>query len=249
MAKSFARYGIRPASTRKTPHGIWMAPKKDAVYDRVRFDSMRHDRDEVFRFIWENRELLELRDGAYTRVLSVRPCTRIEVDGFVLRETIAEYYQMARLTPDEMVKLGIKAPPEYLAQLAAHRANRLRRKDELKEADAEREAAGVDDAEADEPGEAALATGGQPGSPGDDADFDDGTPLYGGGVLVFSEYGRLKYWIHNDVFGSRQSRRLKHLWETRQLVAMRDSAEYKRARLSSLHRRRARSVQAPMEGW
>jgi hypothetical protein len=54
---------------------------------------MRSDKDEVFRFIWENRDLLELRDGAYTEVLSVRPSVRTGIDGFVVRETVAEYYQ------------------------------------------------------------------------------------------------------------------------------------------------------------
>jgi hypothetical protein len=45
---------------------------------------------EVFRFIWDNRDKLQLRDGAYTEVLSVRPSTRTGVDGFVVRETVAQ---------------------------------------------------------------------------------------------------------------------------------------------------------------
>ena len=77
-------------------------------YDRVRFESMKSDKDEVFRFIWDNREKLQLRDGAYTEVLSVRPSTRIGIDGFVVRETVAQYYQVARLTPDEMRAEGIR---------------------------------------------------------------------------------------------------------------------------------------------
>ena len=51
------------------------------------------DPDEVFRFLWANRAALEVYDQANTRVLSVRPCTRVGPDGFVLHETVSEYLQ------------------------------------------------------------------------------------------------------------------------------------------------------------
>jgi hypothetical protein len=67
----------------------------------VRFEAMRTDRDEVFRFLWTTGR--RSRSGtAYTEVLSVRPCTRVSPDGFTLRETVAEFYQVARLTPAEL---------------------------------------------------------------------------------------------------------------------------------------------------
>ena len=66
----------------------------------MRFESMRSDKDEVFRFVWENRKALELRKGAYTQVLSVRPCTRVGTDGFTLRETWP-VLPVAQLTPAE----------------------------------------------------------------------------------------------------------------------------------------------------
>jgi hypothetical protein len=38
--------------------------------------------------------------------------------------------------------------------------------------------------------------------------------LYGGGILIFNEWGRLKYHIRNRVLNKeRQTRRLKFLWE------------------------------------
>ena len=53
---------------------------------------------------------------------------------------------------------------------------------------------------------------------GDDAG-EPTTPVYGGGVLIFDEYGKLKYHVHNDVFGSRQTGRLQYLWDVGQLRA------------------------------
>ncbi|MGH7340108.1 MAG: hypothetical protein ACREKH_06430, partial [Candidatus Rokuibacteriota bacterium] len=77
------------------------------------------------------------------------------------------------------------------------------------------------------------------------------TPLYGGGVLIFDEYGRLKYHVHNDVFGGpRQAKRLKYLWETGLLEPGREGARLQAARLSTIHRLRALDARKfPAEGW
>ena len=98
---------------------MWQEPPAGLKYDRVRFDSLKTDKDEVFRFIWDNRGPLKLQDGAYTEVLSVQPSTRIGVDGFVVRETVAQYYQVARLTPDELRAVGIRLPRDYERALKA----------------------------------------------------------------------------------------------------------------------------------
>jgi hypothetical protein len=225
LLEQFAAYGIRPASRRRDPRGIWNPAPTDLSYDRVRFESMRSDKDEVFRFLWENRTALELRPGAYTEVLSVRPCIRTGGDGFVLRETVAEYYQVARLTPSELKRVGVKAPAAYLRAL-----------DELKK---ERFLARASRDEGDELG----------GQTADDIP-ESVTPLYGGGVLVFDEYGKLKYSINKDVFGPSQTARLRYLWDTGQLRVGQGSATYKAAKLSSLHRLRAIDARrSPAEGW
>ena len=39
---------------------------------------------------WENQDALGVQTDAYAKVISVRPCLRTGVDGFVLRETVAE---------------------------------------------------------------------------------------------------------------------------------------------------------------
>jgi hypothetical protein len=186
---------------------------------------MRTDKDEVFRFMWDNREALELALGAYTEVLSVRPCTRLGKDGFTLHETVAEYYQVARLTPEELRQKKIALPAEYLAELSRQRSERLERRT--------RSLSATSDADLPEPETAPV------------------TPIYGGGVLVFDEYGKLKYHLGNGVFSKRQSERLRYLWDVGQLqVGRSGDARLSPARLSAIHRSRAidaRRFQA--EGW
>lgn len=225
MLASFRSYGIEPAATRADEPGAWPYEKRRMRYERVRFDSMRTDKDEVFHFLWDNRKALRLRPGAYTEVLSVRPCMRVGVDGFTVRETVAEYYQVARLTPSELKQKGIALPASYLAELAKQRAERQERR--------AGSLGGGDDAEAP-----------------DEPDTEPVTPVYGGGVLIFDEYGKLKYHVHNDVFGRRQSKRLEHLWASGSLRAGADGARLSPSRLADLHRLRAigtRRVQA--EAW
>ena len=224
MLRSFDGYGIKPAATRADEPGAWRHERGRMRYERVRFDSMRTDKDEVFRFLWDNRDKLKLRPGAYTEVLSVRPCVRIGLDGFTLHETVAEYYQVARLTDSELQQKGIKLPADYRAELAKSRAERQARR------------------------EKSLSDG--EGEPPEEPDTDPVTPVYGGGVLIFDEYGKLKYHVHNDVFGSRQTRRLQYLWNAGQLRAGAEGARLSPARLSDIHRQRAIAARRfPAEGW
>jgi len=163
---------------------------------------------------------------------------RIGFDGFVVRETVVTYYQVARLTPDELAAVGVKAPADYLRRLAELDAERRQKR----EADAARRTARSAVAPPDE----------SPDEGADASDDDQGilTPLYGGGVLIFDEYGHVKYWVHNDVFGSSQQARLKYLWEEGLLLAKQDGARLRAERLSSLHRARALGVRrAFREGW
>jgi hypothetical protein len=228
--QSFAAFGIQPRTRRAD--GSWDEIDEPLDYDRVRFESMRSDEDEVFRFLWENREALGVHTGIYTKVLSVRPCTRIGPDGFTLRETVAEYYQVARLTPPEIRRNRIRLPPEYVKELRKERqAADVRRR-------SGRKVSSNDDAAAAENPEMDLA------------DQEQVTPLYGGGVLIFDEYGRLKYHVHNDVLGPRQAGRLAYLWDAGQLEAGRKGAQLRAARLSTIHRMRGIDARRfPAEGW
>ena len=123
---AFKAFGFAPAA--RSIDGTWDIPPADLEYENVRFASMRTDKDEVFQFIWDNRKKLELRPGAFTQVLSVRLCTRMGEDGFALRETVAEYYQVARLTPAELLTRKIKLPDGLVDELKARKsALRVRR--------------------------------------------------------------------------------------------------------------------------
>jgi hypothetical protein len=111
LVKRFADYDIMPAEG-ATDEGTWQRFEGDLVYNRTHFESMLRDKEEVFRFIWENRKALQLHKDGYIEVLSVRACTRIGPDGFVLRETVAEYLQILTLRAGELKQtLGLKPPP------------------------------------------------------------------------------------------------------------------------------------------
>lgn len=242
LKTQFAAYGILPVGGKRgAQQDCWEPAPAGIRYERVRFESMRSDKDEVFRFLWENRDELELQTDAYAKVLSVRPCLRTGVDGFVLRETVAEYYQVARLTPAELEARKIKAPREFLQHLKNLKAERDARAAKRSRPRAS-ENANAEFFDADENGAVAADVGGE--------DDDLVTALYGGGVLIFDEYGRLKYHVHNDVFGSRQAARLQYLWESGLLKANVESAGYRASRLSTLHRLRAIDARKfPAEGW
>lgn len=118
FAPTRARRAADPASTAVQPpeDGAWVPCSTLAlVYDRTHADPLTRDADEVFRFIWENREDLELTPDAFTQVLSVRPSLRVGPDGFALRETIAEFYQVLRLHPRELERRWALALPPGLS--------------------------------------------------------------------------------------------------------------------------------------
>jgi len=184
LLSTFQSFGIRPTS--KGPNGIWEPPEGRLAYGSTHFEAMQRDTDEVFRFLWENRKALGLHSDAYTRVLSVRPCTRLAPDGFLLRETAAEYIQILNIRAAELARYGIRKP------------------------------------------------GRMPDS--------QTVKLFGGGALIFDEYGRLKFHVRNKVLNAgRQTRRLRYLWE----YGFFDHGARARNHISELHRRKVMGL--PME--
>ncbi|HEY6995793.1 MAG TPA: hypothetical protein VH397_18975 [Xanthobacteraceae bacterium] len=160
LLKHFKNFDIKHAPGADAD-GTWKRfDDEKLVYGRTHFDSMLRDKEEVFRFIWENREALAIDDRGYVEVQSVRPCIRIGPDGFTLRETVAEYVQIMTLEARELkAALKIKPPRDLPATM------RIR--------------------------------------------------VYGGGALIFDEYGQLKYKIANRIEDDkRQTARLKFLWES-----------------------------------
>jgi hypothetical protein len=108
LLERFRAYGIEPTS--KAENGMWEPPNVDLTYAHTHFDNLQRDADEVFRFIWQNRQKLGLHEDAYSRVISVRPCLRVGLDGFALRETVAEYVQVIDLRAKELANLDIQKP-------------------------------------------------------------------------------------------------------------------------------------------
>ena len=141
-------------------------------YERFNFAALRSDPDEVFRFLWENDELLGLNLDFETSIESVQPAIRVGPDGFVLQETVVTYVQ------------HVRGPIAELERLSRNRAMRYgRTKARLEVPD----------------------------------DIDPATILdiWGGGVLIFDQFGRPKWHQHKPLFDwDRQSRRLLHLSKT-----------------------------------
>ncbi len=108
LRASFARYGIRAtARSRHSPdEGVWPRPQVVLDYAGTNHDAMQRDPNEVFRFLWQNRRPLGLSEEAYIRVVSVRPCVRVGPDGFVLRETVADYLQVVHVRAGELKRLA-----------------------------------------------------------------------------------------------------------------------------------------------
>ncbi|HWR51380.1 MAG TPA: hypothetical protein VN428_09755 [Bryobacteraceae bacterium] len=111
LRQSFQAYGIKPTSDGKGEMGTWDPPDTKMRYDRTHFAEMQRDPNELFRFLWENRKAFKMHDGAYTRVLSVRPCIRVGGDGFALHETAVEYLQLLKIRANELAQLDIRKPP------------------------------------------------------------------------------------------------------------------------------------------
>jgi hypothetical protein len=118
LRKCFADWGITPAATPPDEDRGELAPLEPGLwcpldptrlrYAGVRQEAMRRDPDEVFKFLWQNRDVLQLRPDAFSEVLSVRPCRRLAPDGTQLNETVAEMRQI----------LGLSAPELKAAKLA-----------------------------------------------------------------------------------------------------------------------------------
>jgi hypothetical protein len=121
LRRSFAAFGIQPTSRygsgdsagRWEPPGVGSSGRAQSrqplqiSYDVIHRDSLQRDTDEVFRFLWENRSALGLCEQAYTVVAAVRPCLRIDEDGFTLRETVADYVQILTVPAAQVSRIEI----------------------------------------------------------------------------------------------------------------------------------------------
>jgi hypothetical protein len=201
LLRNFKLYGIEPTSKGYEGHvGVWEPPGYDMDYGNTVLESMQRDPDEVFRFIWQNREKLCIYEPAYTRVESVRPCIRISSDGFVLRETVAEYVQILNVRSDELESLEWDRPTYPDRKIP------------------------------------------KPKIPVKPENMPGGLSfrLYGGGALVFSDRGELKYHVRNKIMNSdRQRERLLNLWATGFFSTLAGGQQFSGRRFADMHRMRS----------
>lgn len=182
---AFAAYGIAPPEEGcLVPDGTWCRfdPTIAINYANTNFESMLRDKEEVFRFIWENREALGIEVRGVIEVDTPRPSVRQGPDGFFLKETIVPYIQRAELFGAEVGAILGCARPEGMPPTRRIEA-------------------------------------------------------FGGGVLIFDQYGQIKYHIAHPLRAEkRQFARLQYLWDSGRTIV---GARGARDRFAGLHRARA----------
>jgi hypothetical protein len=156
LRESFAAFGITPRTWPQAPSTV---PADAYTYRGLNYVALRSETAEVFRFIWENAEVLGIDRSYYLKVEDVLPAVRVGPDGFVLSESVADYVQQLEGTFGDL----LQAAPKEFAPLAAL----------------------------------------PPDTP---------VKLWGGGSIIFDQFGRVKYHQRKPINDwARQSRRLQYL--------------------------------------
>jgi hypothetical protein len=110
---AFRSYGITASGPSCNKDGTWrrFGQRAKLTYSRSNYSAMTRSRDEFFRFIWENREVLGISDRAYTEVLSIDSVARVGPDGITLYETVCQYVQRLDIFGSEFDSLlKVKRP-------------------------------------------------------------------------------------------------------------------------------------------
>ncbi len=110
LLESFHEYGIGSRSERS--EGV-LNQVNDTHWlrnERTDHHAMMLNTDEMFRYVWENRQRLGISDDYYTRVNSVSPTIRVGPDGAMVSETVVNYVQVAVLRADCLVDHGLRRP-------------------------------------------------------------------------------------------------------------------------------------------
>lgn len=152
LASSFAAYGIVA-----TEAIVDLGPRSGELsYHNINLTALRADRDEVYRFIWQNAAVLDIAIGHHLQVSSVRPSVRVGPDGLVVNEAVADYTQILEARPAELERYGLVLPS--------------------------------------------------------DLPPDEDVQLWGGGVVVFDQFGKAKFHHHKPLRDwRRQTERLAYL--------------------------------------
>lgn len=120
VRRAFADYGIDPAGSAWDEEGCWKRyPYQGRLnYARSNYSAMTRSKDELFRFLWENRRALGLSERAYSEVLSIDASSRAGPDGISVHETVCQYVQRLDLFGAEFKALLGAERPEGLSTRA-----------------------------------------------------------------------------------------------------------------------------------
>jgi hypothetical protein len=103
LEHAFNTFGIYRPKTQDIKYGEGGMPRPDIT--NLNFNSLRHDRDEVYRFIWNNPKFLQINLDYPLYVNRVRARTRVGPDGLVVEEVVADYTQNLCITAAELPKI------------------------------------------------------------------------------------------------------------------------------------------------
>jgi len=107
LVEAFGVFGIRP---RAWPQAPSVVPVDAYNYRDFNYVALRSEPEEVFRFIWENADVLEIDRSYYLKVEEVLPSARVGPDGFLVAESVAVYVQQLEATLGDLRRL---APKEF----------------------------------------------------------------------------------------------------------------------------------------
>jgi len=106
LRHAFAAFGIEQPQGRTVD-----LAEMPLGYRNVNFTALRADPDEVFRFIWQNADLLQVDRGLFLSVDAVRPSVRVGPDGLIVNEVVADYAQSVNSTAGELAGT-MEIPPD-----------------------------------------------------------------------------------------------------------------------------------------
>jgi hypothetical protein len=95
LEDGFKAFGIRRPETRHIRY-------KKPDFTNLNFNALRHDEEEVYRFIWNNAKTLLINLDYPLYVNRVRTATRVGVDGLIVEEVVATYTQKLCITAEEL---------------------------------------------------------------------------------------------------------------------------------------------------
>jgi len=116
VRSAFARYGVIPSRIGldldlEVAQGLRPVP----AYERMNYEALRSDPDELFRFVWDNAEAFAINRDFRVHVDALHPSVRVGPDGLVVPEVIADYVQTLELTAGELKsKAGWRSLPRGL---------------------------------------------------------------------------------------------------------------------------------------